>query len=72
MPKNLKEMLHTWNKKYFRTFARKTLLKRVWMETPKYFSWKIWLARNKKIIHQEYQMARKVVAQAKGLLIESI
>jgi len=65
-------MFTSWNASYPHRTVSKSIWHKVWIATPKYVCWKIWLARNEIIFNKTELPATKATEQEKKLLLETL
>eukprot|EP00253_Pinus_taeda_P028484 PITA_28484 len=66
------DMFSSWKARYPYNIIDKSLWHKVWIATPKYVCWKLWLSRNETVFNQKEINAETVAEQAKNLLIETL
>ena len=65
-------MFTSWKDNYPHNITSKSLWLQVWIVVPKYVCWKLLLSRNDIIFNNTDWSPAMVVAQAKGLLLETL
>ena len=70
LPNSVTELISSWESLSPFNLSKKSLLNLVWMWTPKFLCWKIWLERNNRIFKEEGRLPSQVAIKAKAMLSE--
>jgi ribonuclease HI len=71
-PSSALELLSNWMSLSPFNLSKKNLLKTIWMWTPKFLCWKLWLERNNRIFKEESRMPSQVAIKARTMLSEAL
>ena len=72
LPNSVMELISNWKSLSHFNPSKKSLLKHVWMWTPKFLCWKIWLERNNIIFKEERRLPPQVAVKARTMMAKRL